>query len=130
MPYRHTIRVRYGECDMQSVVFNAHYLAYCDDAIDTWFRTTLAADGGMEHLGFDFMVKSVNLTWHRPLVFGEVADLDCSISRWGTSSFDVRVDASSDGDDRFTATLTYVSVVPQENVPTPVPQRVRALLDA
>jgi acyl-CoA thioesterase FadM len=30
--YRHTIRVRYGECDMQRVVFNAHYFAYCDDA--------------------------------------------------------------------------------------------------
>jgi len=28
MSYRHTVRVRYGECDMQSVVFNAHYLAY------------------------------------------------------------------------------------------------------
>src|SRR4029079_4289984 len=59
MSYRHTVRVRYGECDMQSVVFNAHYLPYCDDAIDTWFRSVLAADGGMEHLGFDFMVKSV-----------------------------------------------------------------------
>src|SRR6187551_3585458 len=116
MGYRHTVRVRYGECDMRSVVFNAHYLAYCDDAIDTWFRTTLAADGGMDHLGFDFMVKRVELTWHRPLVFGEPADLDCSISRWGRASFDVQVDASCAGEERFTATLTYVSVVPKENV--------------
>ena len=24
---------------MQGVVFNAHYLAYCDDACDSWFRS-------------------------------------------------------------------------------------------
>ena len=26
-PYEYTLRVRYGECDLQGVVFNAHYLA-------------------------------------------------------------------------------------------------------
>jgi argininosuccinate lyase len=31
-PYVHHVHVRYGECDMQRVVFNAHYLAYCDHA--------------------------------------------------------------------------------------------------
>ena len=34
MSFRHSIRVRYGECDMQGVVFNAHYLAYVDDALE------------------------------------------------------------------------------------------------
>ena len=54
MAYVHRIRVRYGECDMQRVVFNAHYMAYCDDAVDTWFRAELAPDGlGFEALGFD-----------------------------------------------------------------------------
>ena len=28
---------------MQRVVFNAHYLAYCDDAADLWFRSLGAA---------------------------------------------------------------------------------------
>ena len=41
MSYVHRVRVRYGECDMQRVVFNANYLAYIDDATDTWFRETL-----------------------------------------------------------------------------------------
>jgi acyl-CoA thioester hydrolase len=27
-PFRHRFRVRYAECDAQSVVFNAHYFAY------------------------------------------------------------------------------------------------------
>jgi acyl-CoA thioesterase FadM len=32
--------VRYGEVDMQRVVFNAHYLAYCDDAVERWGSTS------------------------------------------------------------------------------------------
>ncbi len=34
-PFRCQVRVRFGECDMQGVVFNAHYLAYIDDAAAT-----------------------------------------------------------------------------------------------
>ncbi|MBV9933801.1 MAG: hypothetical protein JO367_05815, partial [Actinobacteria bacterium] len=37
--YVHRIRVRYGEVDMQRVVFNSHYLAYCDDAVEHWLST-------------------------------------------------------------------------------------------
>jgi YbgC/YbaW family acyl-CoA thioester hydrolase len=43
MGLHHEIRVRYGEVDMQRVVFNANYLAYCDDAADLWFRKLGAA---------------------------------------------------------------------------------------
>ena len=42
MSYVHTLRVRYGECDMQRVVFNANYFVYVDDAVDTWTRHALA----------------------------------------------------------------------------------------
>jgi len=54
VPYRHPVRIRYGECDMQKVVFNANYLAYIDDATDTWKRQVL---GSFEATGFDFMVR-------------------------------------------------------------------------
>jgi acyl-CoA thioester hydrolase len=129
--YRHTVRVRYGECDMQRVVFNAHYFAYCDDAVDTWFRAVLAPAGGsFEDIGFDFMLKRAELTWHAPLVFGETAVLDCSVSRWGNTSFDVTVVGAADGGARFDAVITYVSTVPHQNRPRPVPASVRAALDA
>jgi acyl-CoA thioester hydrolase len=128
--YIHEIRIRYGECDMQRVVFNAHYFAYCDDAVDTWFRSVLAPDGsGFESIGFDFMLKKVELVWHAPLVFGEVAQLECSVSRWGNTSFDVRVVGTAGGSPRFDATITYVSTVPHQNTPQPVPANVRALLE-
>ena len=129
MTYVHEIRVRYGECDMQGVVFNANYLAYADDAVDTWFRAVLTPDGeGFEAIGFDFMLKTATVTWHAPLVFGETAALACSVARWGNASFDVAIHGTARGDDRFDATITYVSVVPRENKPIPIPDHVRDAL--
>jgi acyl-CoA thioester hydrolase len=125
----HLIRVRYGECDMQRVVFNAHYMAYCDDAVDSWFRTVLTPDGdGFESLGFDFMLKTATLTWHAPLVFGETADLHCSVTRWGNASFDVTIEGTVADAARFSATITYVSVVPGEIRPARIPEIVRERL--
>ena len=127
--YVHEIRIRYGECDMQRVVFNANYFAYCDDAVDCWFREVLAPEGGsFEAIGFDFMLKKAELVWHSPLVFGETADLACSVSRWGTTSFDVLVEGTANSEPRFDATITYVSTVPHENRPQPIPAGVRELL--
>ncbi|MCU1397677.1 MAG: hypothetical protein JWN62_786 [Acidimicrobiales bacterium] len=129
-PYVHAVRVRYGECDMQKVVFNANYLAYCDDAIDSWFRAVLTPDGsGFESLGFDFMLKTATVTWHAPLVMGETAQLACTVGRWGNASFDVAIVGTCGGDPRFEATITYVSVVPGKNQPTRIPEIVRERLD-
>ena len=130
MSYSHTIRVRYGECDMQKVVFNAHYMAYCDDAVDTWFRTILAPEdaGGFEALGFDFMLKAATITWHSPLVFGDTANLACEIKRWGNASFDVSVEGSAGGSPRFSAVITYVNVSPEDQRPRRIPEIVRERL--
>jgi len=136
MPYQQRIRVRYGECDMQRVVFNANYFVYCDDVVDSWTRITLADElkaGGsttdLHAIGFDFMLKNTNLTWHAPVRFGETIDMSARVSRWGNSSFDVSIDGSVDGEPRFDAVITYVSIDPVTQRPAPVPDVVRVALD-
>lgn len=133
--FRHSITVRYGECDMQKVVFNANYLAYVDDAVDSWMRTALAHQllaspdpSNLHSIGFDFMVKKVELTWTAAVRFAETVDLDCSVSRWGTTSFDVSVLGSVAGDRRFDALVTYVSVDPKSQRPEPIPPLVKETL--
>ncbi len=125
MSFEHEIRVRYGECDMQRVVFNANYFAYIDDAVDTWFRAVL---GSIEDQGFDFMVKKATLTWHSAAVFGETLVLRPHVSRWGTTSFDVTVDAHVGERHVLSAELVYVSTTPGAPVPHPIPDKVRAAL--
>jgi acyl-CoA thioester hydrolase len=108
-PHRHRIRVRYGECDEQGVVFNAHYLAYVDDTMDTWLR---ALDEPYQSYGWDLMVKRAELTWHGPARVAEHLDVEAEVVRWGTTSLDVRFDGAIGERPVFTALLTYVGVAP------------------
>jgi acyl-CoA thioester hydrolase len=124
-PYRHELRIRYGEVDMQRHVFNAHYLAYIDDALDQWLRTTL--DPGYES-GFDMVVKRADLTWTGGAGLGDTLAIDVAIRRWGTTSFDVGFEGSVDERPIFDAALTYISVEPGTTTPAPVPDHVRAAL--
>lgn len=124
-PYRHTIRIRYGECDMQRVVFNANYLAYCDDACEMWFRSTGLRLGDA---GWDFMVKKVVLEWSGPATAGETIDIDVFASRWGNTSFDVTFDGSVEGRPVFTCVITYVGVRLGTSDPMAPPPEVRTAL--
>ena len=106
-PFVHRVRARYGEIDMQRVVFNAHYLAYCDDAADVWFRQIGA---GLEDDWWDVMVKKATITWSGATRVHEELAIALEVSRWGTSSFDVRFTGTVDGAPVFEADLTYVAV--------------------
>jgi YbgC/YbaW family acyl-CoA thioester hydrolase len=123
--YRHELRVRYGEVDMQRHVFNAHYLAYVDDACDTWFRSVL---GDYEPLGFDMVLKRADITWQGGATFGDVLAIDVAVRRWGTTSFDVGFEGSVGERPVFSAVVTYVSVTPGTTTPAAVPDSVRAAL--
>jgi acyl-CoA thioester hydrolase len=128
--FRHSLRIRYAECDMQGIVFNAHYLAYCDDAFGAWVEQALP--GTMDFVGndgtFDVMVKKASVTWHGALRFGETVDIDCSVARWGRSSFDVDFRGSVAGNDRFDIVVTYVNVAPGSHVPAAVSPAVKSAL--
>ena len=106
-PYVHQIRVRYGEVDMQRVVFNAHYLAYCDDAVERW----LAVRGlNVFEIGWDFMLVKATITWQGSATVHETLDIAVEVSRWGNTSFDVLFTGTVGERPVFTNTTTYVGV--------------------
>jgi acyl-CoA thioester hydrolase len=123
MRFRHEIRVRYGEVDMQRVVFNAHYLAYCDDAADLWFRSLGAA---LENDVWDVMVKKAEITWDGGAGVHDLLVIDLSVTRWGNTSFDVTFTGTVEGDAVFTAVITYVAVTTGTTETVPVPDTFRA----
>jgi acyl-CoA thioester hydrolase len=104
--HRHEIRVRYGEVDMQRVVFNAHYLAYCDDASDSWLRSL----GLSSESEWDVMLKRADITWSGGATAGELLAIDLSIQRIGNTSFDVAFAGHVDERRVFDAVITYVTV--------------------
>lgn len=126
-PYVHRVRVRYGEVDMQRVVFNAHYLAYCDDACEFFVRARGVRTAAPE---FDFMLKKVAIEWSGSATVADELDIAVHVSRWGTSSFDVTFAGSVGERPVFTAVITYVAVKEGADPPVAisVPENVRSLL--
>jgi acyl-CoA thioester hydrolase len=126
--FRHRVRVRYAEVDGQGVVFNAHWLTYCDEACTRFF----------DELGFhtlwtnswDVMLVKAVVEWQGSARFDEWVDIAVTPTRLGTKSFDLRYDAGVDGRAVCEATITYVSVVPGENRSVEIPPDIRRELAA
>ena len=72
---------------MQRVVFNAHYLAYCDDAIDAWLQA-LGVDVRRPRLGLHAEEGRPSSGRARP-PSATSSTSTSGVDRWGTTSFDV-----------------------------------------
>jgi acyl-CoA thioester hydrolase len=85
-PFVHTLRVRYGECDAQGVVFNAHYLAYFDVSITELWRSAFGSYEAMTDQGVDIVVAEAQLRFRAPARFDQMLTLEISIARLGQTS--------------------------------------------
>jgi acyl-CoA thioester hydrolase len=117
--------VRYGEVDKQGVVYNAHYLAWCDDAVEEWFASLPVSAAA---LGWDFMLKRATIEWTGSAGLRDDATIDVGIERWGTASFELGFTGRVGERPVFTAAITYVGVVAGTTQTMPPPAEVRAAL--
>lgn len=127
MAFTHRLRVRYAEVDQQGVVFNAHWLTYFDDAMTRYVESLgLPASAWGETL--DVRLVRSELEWHGPAGFDDEVAIEVRPVRLGTSSFDLRFEATVGGRPAVTGVTTYVSTVPDEARSRPVPEPLRAAL--
>ena len=125
--FAHQVRVRYGECDMQGVVFNPNYFVYVDDAMDMWIQAELGP-GYLDE--FDYVVKKASLEWEALARVRDVVEMRPEVTRWGRTSFDVSVALSVEERPIGVAELVLISVKPRSHEPVPVavPDKVRNAL--
>jgi acyl-CoA thioester hydrolase len=116
--------VRYSECDQQGVVFNAHYLAYADEAVAHVLAGHGLSYGDLLGRGLDTSVVATELQWSSPARWGDVVDVDGSVERVGRTSFVVAFTISVRERLCCRVRTTYV-LTDQERTPTPVPDDVR-----
>ena len=93
MPFRHThrLRVRYGECDPQGIVFNANYLLYADVAFTELWREAIGPWQQMTDAGFDAVVADIHLAFKGPARFDDEIDVEMAVGRLGRSSIETAV---------------------------------------
>ena len=109
-----TLRVRYGECDPQGVVFNAHFLAYFDIGMTELSRAAFGTIGGYQAMvdrsGAELVVAEAGLRYHRPARFDDELALEVAITRLGTTSITTSYRVLRDGELLVDGSLRHVLV--------------------
>jgi len=125
--FRHRVRVRYGECDSQGVVFNAHYLAYADLTLTELWRSALP-DGyaGMVAAGTDMVVAEAHVRFLAPARFDDELAIEMSVTRLGTTGMGSSFRMACGPRTLAEVALRHVFVAVADATKTPIPDSVRA----
>ena len=129
--FLHRLRVRWAEVDMQKIVFNAHYLMYFDTAVaDYWRALAMPYEEAMHLLQGDLYVKKATVEFHASARMDDMLDVALRCTRVGTSSM-LFTGAIFRGEQLLvTCELVYVFADPATQTSQPVPQALRAMLQA
>lgn len=108
---------------MQKVVFNAHYMAYCDETMAAWLTDALGWDGSDDEV--DWMLVRMEMDWHGSATYGDTLSVEAGVEHWGRSSFRVRFVGAVGERPVVTALITYVCVQPGTTTKMAVPDLLR-----
>lgn len=126
------LRVRWAEADMQGVVFNGHYLTYCDVAVTEYWRAIgLKYPQDFVALGSDTFVRKATVEYLAGAHYDDELVIGARVARLGRSSlrFVLELFREQDtGRPLIVAELVYVNADPLEKKALPWPDRVRDLI--
>ena len=112
-PFRYLLRVRYGECDAQGIVFNARWGEYVDLAVAEYSRVLF---GGVDphKTGIDWRLVKQTIEWRASARYDDVLDCRVTTVRIGTTSFVLGTlfRRHGDGADLASAETVYVAFDP------------------
>ena len=129
-PFRHRFRVRYAECDAQSVVFNAHYFAYFDLALTELFRAVFGGYESMLERQVDLVVGEASARFLAPARFDDELEVAVSVTRLGTTGVTTRYELLRDRQLLVEGTLRHVVVNLGTHAKAPIPDWMREGLEA
>lgn len=129
-PFRYFLRVRYGECDAQKVVFNARYGDYVDLATIEFLRA-LGFRDVMITGPLDYQVVKQTVEWKGSARFDQVLETTVRAMHLGNTSFTLGTEFKIAGEGAPVAIVetVYVLVDAKTLVKTPLPADLRAALE-
>jgi acyl-CoA thioester hydrolase len=126
-PFIHRLRVRYSECDLQGVLFNANYLAYIDHTITELWRAAYGGYTVMLDRGVDIVVAEVNMRFLGSARFDEEVIIEATVTHIGTTSVTTafRFRRARTGEPLLEAEIRHVFIDPPTVAKTPMPDWAR-----
>jgi acyl-CoA thioester hydrolase len=127
--FHHKLRVRYGECDPQGVVFNANYLAYFDVVVTEWWREALGSYQAMFEAGADLVVAETRIMFRSSAVFDDELDFGIRVMRLGNTAVQSRIDAHVGERIVVEGEIRHVFIDPATKMKRPMPDAIRTGLE-
>ncbi len=129
--YKTELRVRFGETDLQGVVFNANYLLYVDTAQMDYLRSIGVSYRDMIARGHDVVIVDASLQFRAPAHFDEVLEIYARVSEVGNSSMKMDFEIYESESERLVANArtAYVIIEKGSNAPVRVPAYVRRAIE-
>jgi acyl-CoA thioester hydrolase len=90
--FKHSLRVRYSECDPQGVVFNANYVTYFDIALTELWREAIGPYAEMLAGGADMVVAETRVRYLAPARFDDELDVSVVPTRLGNTALTTRME--------------------------------------
>ncbi|MDT4941116.1 MAG: acyl-CoA thioester hydrolase [Pseudonocardiales bacterium] len=112
--------VRYAEVDQQGVVFNSHYLLYCDEAMGAF-----CLQRGLDNFVAVVRLATSTLTWTGPARWGDDIEVDVRCGQVGRTSATVTFDMRAGGRPCCQVDTVYV-YADESGTPVEIPDDVRA----
>jgi acyl-CoA thioester hydrolase len=128
-PFVHQLRVRYGECDPQGIVFNANYLLYLDVAFTELWRAAVGPWQQMVECGIDAVVGDASLSFRSPARFDDQLELRARITRLGKTAITTEIDVVREQQLLVAGRLRHVCVDAKTWRKTALPEWVRGGLE-
>jgi acyl-CoA thioester hydrolase len=127
--FRHRLRVRYGECDPQGVVFNANYLAYFDVILTEFWREAVGSYNAMVEAGADMVVAESRIRFLSPAAFDDEIDFELRVARLGNTAITTRIGAQVAGRPVVEGEIRHVFIDPPTKQKRSIPDEIRQALE-
>jgi acyl-CoA thioester hydrolase len=127
--FSYFLRVRYGECDAQKVVFNSRYGDYIDLAAAEFFRV-LGFEKEIQTAELDYQLVKQTTEWRAPARYDQVLEISVATKHLGTTSFTLSTEFRIAGEEALIAMseTVYVHVDTHTLTKAPIPPRLREAL--
>lgn len=129
-PFRYRQRVRFGETDMQNVVYYANYLLYAEVGRVAYLRELGVSYADLVAQELDFTIGEASVRYRAPLRFDDEFDINVRIGeiRHSSWAFEYAVERA---DGLHCAEMTTVQVMIDRSTlrATRIPEGLRATLE-
>ena len=127
-----SLRVRWAECDLQGIVYNACYVTYLEVAQVDYFRNLgILIYDERQRTSFDTATVKATLEFKAPAKLDEMIDVYTRVPYIGSSSFTMETEIYREDSDVLLvkAEVVYVNYDADQGEARPVPDDVRTRIN-